>query len=321
MSHYCFSEPSVLVTGGAGYIGSVLVERLLLEGWKVTVLDNFYYNQPSLLHLCKYENLKIVKGDVRDESLLKEFLKDADVIFPLAALTGLRICDEKREEAKSVNYEAIKKLCNLVSKEQIVIFPNTNSGYGRTTGEVFCSEETPLNPISWYGITKVEAEKVVTDLNNFVVFRLATVFGVSPRMRFDLLVNDFVYQAVKNRYIVVYEGHYKRNFVHVSDVANAFVFAVKNYSKLKCEVFNLGYDPANMSKLELANLVSTMVGNIRVVSLEFDKDPDQRNYIVSSEKLKQRGFCAKVPLEEGIKELQKAYTFLVNSNPIYTNSM
>jgi len=303
---------NTLVTGGAGYIGSVLVPELLKCGHKVTVLDNFMYGQDSLLQNCNNDNFKVVKGDVRDEAVLSPLLKKVDYIIPLAALVGAPICDKDKVTAETTNRDAIALLTKLADKEQRIIIPISNSGYGIGQKGIFCTEETPLKPITLYGKLKVEAEKIALDRGNTISLRLATAFGISPRMRIDLLVNDFVHRAVKDRFIVIFEGHFKRNYIHVRDVARAFIHAINNFDKMKNEVFNVGLSDANLSKLELCAKIKEQVSDFSYVQEEIGEDPDKRDYIVSNEKIEKTGFAPEHSLERGIKELIKGYTFLSN---------
>lgn len=300
----------VLVTGGAGYIGSVLCEHLLDAGYEVTVLDNLLFAQQSLFHLCSNPKLSFVFGDARDEKVLKKCLEKADVIIPLAAIVGVPACDRDPWMAKTVNLEAIQLLNKLRSPEQLIIYPNTNSGYGTKSGDVHCTEDSPLEPISLYGVTKVEAEKLLLNSKNAVTLRLATVFGISPRMRLDLLVNTFVYAAFTDRYIVIFEKDFKRNFVHVRDVADCFVHCIKNSAKMAGRPFNLGLDSANLSKEELALKIKEVIPEFYIHFSEIGTDPDKRNYIVSNQRLREAGFEAKRSLEEGIRELVKGYALL-----------
>lgn len=299
----------VLVTGGLGYIGSILCEHLLDAGFHVTALDNLMYGagQQGLFHLCANESFDFIKADVRDESVMKSAVKDADIIVHLAAIVGASACDKDPTLATTVNYDSVKLLNRLRSPQQLVIYPNTNSGYGATTGQAYCTEDTPLEPISLYGRTKVDAERLLLDSPNAVAFRLATVFGFSPRMRLDLLVNHFVYAAVKEGYLVLFEKDFKRNFVHVRDVADAMLHAIGNRERMVGGVFNLGLDSANVSKEELAMRVKAHVPNFYLHFAAIGQDPDKRNYIVSSAKLKAAGFEANRSLDDGIKELIKGY--------------
>jgi len=301
---------NVLVTGGAGYLGSILCMRLLEEGHRVTVLDNLMYGPAGLFHLCADPRFDFVRGDVRDEATLKRLLKDADAILPLAAIVGSPACDRDPWAAETTNLGAIRTLNRLRGLHQIVVFPTTNSGYGAHSGDVRCNEETPLEPISLYGRLKVEAEAELLSSGNAVSLRLATLFGMSPRMRIDLLVNHFVHAAVTDGYIVVFEKDFRRNFVHVRDTADAFVFALDNFGKMTGRPFNVGLDAANLSKAELAFLIREHVPNFDVRFSEFGSDPDKRNYIVSTRRLREAGFEAKRPLDDGIRELIKGYRML-----------
>ena len=307
----------ILVTGGAGYLGSVLVPTLLYEGYEVEVIDNFMFNQASLMDVCSNPKFSIIRGDVRDKELMKKLIKDKDIIIPLAALVGAPLCKRDEIGTKTTNYEAIKLLCEITSKNQKIIFPTTNSGYGTTTGEIYCNEKTPLNPISLYGQTKVDAEKVVLDRGESITFRLATVFGASSKMRIDLLVNDFVYKAVHDRSLVIFEGDFKRNYIHIKDVANAFLHAIKNFETMKNEPYNVGLSSANLSKLELAQKIKEYIPNLTIIEAPIGEDPDKRNYIVSNEKIEKTGFMTKYSLDDGIKELIKVYTILNNNR--FTN--
>jgi len=308
---------NVLITGGAGYIGSVLSLKLLECGYKVTVIDNFYYNQNSLLDCCKHKNFSVVNGDCRDKQLIKPLLKSHDIIIPLAALVGAPLCEKMKEEAKSINYKAIKSLNKWLSQSQIVLFPTTNSGYGIGQDEKFCDENTPLNPISLYGITKVNAEKSILERENSISFRLATVFGASPRMRIDLLVNDFVYRAVNDKTIVIFEGHFKRNYIHIRDVAFAFVHALDNFNKMAGSAFNVGLEDANLSKIELCKKIKNIIPDFIWLEEKIGKDPDKRNYIVSNQKIYSTGFTPRWSIDDGIEELIKVFTILKNSQ--YSN--
>ncbi len=300
----------VLVTGGAGFLGSVLVEELLKKDYIVTVIDNFLYRQTSLLNLCHNKNLKLIKGDVRDIELMSNLIPDADVIIPLAAIVGMPACNRNPDLATEVNYEAIKFIAQNKSNNQLLLYPNTNSGYGIGENNIYCTEETKLSPVSLYGKTKVEAEKEVLSIENSMVYRLATVFGMSSRPRLDLLVNEFVYKAFNDGYIVLYESHYKRNYIHIRDVAAGFIWAIENWDKVNGNVFNLGLSDANLSKLELCLKIKEFLPNFHIDLAEVSKDPDQRNYIVSNEKIESKGFKAKISIEDGIEELLKAYQIL-----------
>ncbi len=303
----------ILVTGGAGYIGSVLVPQLLKDGHEVIVLDNFMYGQASLLDCCFDKHLSIVRGDARDENIMQKCLKNVDYILPLAALVGAPLCDRDKMAAVSTNRDAIASLVKFASKSQRFIIPTTNSGYGIGQKGVFCTETTPLQPVSLYGRIKVEAEKAVLDRKNSISLRLATVFGVSPRMRIDLLVNDFTYRAVKDRFVVVFEGHFKRNYIHIRDVARAFIHAINNFEKMKNEPYNVGLSDANLSKLELCAKIKEQVTDFIYLEAPIGEDPDKRDYVVSNEKIEKTGFKTEYSLEFGIKELIKAYNILNNS--------
>lgn len=304
---------SILVTGGAGYIGSILVPELLRLGYKVTVLDNFMYKQSSLLSCCAFEGFSVVRGDVRDEAVVRPLLKDADYIFPLAALVGAPLCDRDKLAAVTVNRDAIALIARLASKDQRIIIPTTNSGYGIGQKGIHCTEETPLKPVTLYGKAKMEAEKIILDRGNSISFRLATVFGMSPRMRIDLLVNDFVYRAVYDRFVVVFEGHFKRNYIHVRDVARAFVHAIESFDKMKDQVYNVGLSDANLSKLELCAKIKEQLPSFVFLESPVGEDPDKRDYIVSNEKVEKTGFKPAHSLEMGIKELIKGYRIISNA--------
>ena len=300
----------VLVTGGAGYIGSVLVGHLLRRGYRVTVVDNLLYRQAGLLQYCREPAFDFVRGDVRDEALMQKLIAAHDALIPLAAIVGMPACIRDPGSASSVNRDAIVMLDRLRSREQPVVYPCTNSGYGTKSGEVHCTEETPLEPISLYGTTKVEAEKVLLDRPNTVTLRLATVFGVSARMRLDLLVNDFTYRAVTDRYLVLYEKDFKRNYLHIEDVAGAFCHALEHFDEMKGEPYNVGLDAANISKEQLALTIKTFVPELLIHAAAIGSDPDKRNYVVSNEKIKRKGFEARHSLEEGIQQLLKCFRML-----------
>ena len=300
----------VVVTGGAGYLGAVLAPRLLQAGHQVTVLDNMMHGQPSLLPLCADQAFEFVFGDVRDERLLAEVIRGADVIVPLAAVVGAPACARDPWLASSVNLDAIRLLLRLRSPAQLVIYPTTNSGYGTTTGEQACTEETPLAPITLYAQTKAQAERHVLDAGNSITLRLATVFGVSPRMRLDLLVNHFVHAAVTDGYLVVFEKDFKRSYVHIRDVADCVVHCIDQAAAMTGECYNFGLDAANLSKGELALKIREHVPHLVIHFAEAGSDPDRRNYIVSSRKLRDAGMTAARSLDDGISELIKAYRML-----------
>ena len=307
----------ILVTGGAGYIGSILCEHLIGIGYKVTVLDNLMYKQQSLFHLCANSSFHLEFGDACDELRVNELLRNVDVIIPLAAIVGAKACDRNSQLAQSVNLESIRLLNRLRSPDQLIIFPNTNSGYGTNSGDFYCTEETPLEPITLYGKTKVQAELELLDSPNVITFRLATVFGISPRMRLDLLVNHFVYAAATDNYIVIFEKDFKRNYVHIRDVADCFLYAIENADQMAGYTYNLGLDEANLSKEELALKIKEYVPDFYIHFSEIGSDPDKRNYIVSNQKLKDAGFLAKRSLDTGIQELLKGFHMMNYS--IYEN--
>jgi nucleoside-diphosphate-sugar epimerase len=302
-------DKRVLVTGGLGYLGSILCEHLLAAGHQVQAVDNLMYGvgQQGLFHLCANPAFNFVKGDVRDESLMRGLVRDADVIIHLAAIVGASACDRDPLLATSVNLEAVRLLSRLRSPRQIVIYPNTNSGYGATSGESFCTEESPLRPISLYGRTKVEAESLLLQQPNTVALRLATVFGMSPRMRLDLLVNHFVYTAFKEGYLVIFEKDFKRNFIHVRDVADCILHCIVHAESMQGRTYNVGLDSANLSKEELALKVKEHVPGFYIHFAAIGQDPDKRNYIVSSQRLHKVGFTPGRSLDDGIKELLKGY--------------
>ncbi len=307
----------ILVTGGAGYLGSVLVPTLLSLGHEVTVLDNFMFSPTSLLECCHYGSFEVFRGDARDKALMGKLVSDKDVIIPLAALVGAPLCNRDVVGAETINTGAVKMLCEIISKQQRIIVPITNSGYGIGEKGAFCTEETPLKPISLYGRTKVEAEKYVLEREHSISFRLATVFGPSPRMRIDLLVNDFTYRAVTDRFIIVFEGHFKRNYIHIRDVAGAFVHGIEHFDALKGEPYNVGLSDANLSKIELCEKIKEQLPDFTYLEAQVGEDPDKRDYIVSNEKIEKTGFKPEHSLEKGIGELIKAYRIIVNSK--YSN--
>lgn len=300
---------NILVTGGAGYIGSMLSQDLLGLGHNVTVLDNFMYQQSSLGQLCYHPNFRIYRGDVRVESDILPILKQADIIIPLAAYVGAPLCDRDPVGASSTNRDAIFMMMKYLSQEQIVLMPTTNSAYG--TGD-YCDENSPLNPISRYAKDKVEVEKVLMEHPNATSFRLATVFGMSPRMRIDLLVNDMTYRAVNDGFVVLFESHFKRNYIHVLDVCQAFTMALEN-KNMRGQIYNIGLSSANVSKRELCDTIKKYVPRFEIVEAEIGKDKDQRNYMVSNEKIEKEGFKPNFDLDMGIQELLKGYAMLKNT--------
>jgi len=308
---------NILVTGGAGYIGSILVPDLLSQGHTVTVLDNFMFKQASLNHICAHKNFHVVNGDIRKEEVIKPLLKQADVIIPLAALVGAPLCNKDDIAASTTNYHAIGMMLQNVHKSQIILMPTTNSAYGSGDENNFCTEETPLNPISSYAIAKVAVEQELMKHENAVSFRLATVFGMSPRMRTDLLVNDLTYRAVYDGSVVLFESHFKRNYIHVRDISRVFTHAINNIDKMKGEIYNVGLSSANVSKMELCEKIKEHIPHFSIMEAAIRKDPDQRNYIVSNAKLEATGFQTQFTLDDGITELIKGYQMIKNS--IYGN--
>ena len=304
----------ILVTGGAGYIGSMLVPQLLLLDYEVTVIDNFLFKQSSLNHICSSKNFKIVNGDIRDKNLMKKLLSDHDIIIPLAAIVGAPLCNKDPFNAQSVNSDAIKDMLKLTSNNQNIIMPTTNSAYGTGDKNNYCDENSILKPISKYAQDKVEIEKILMERENSISYRLATVFGMSPRMRIDLLVNDFTYRAFHDSSLIIFEGHFKRNYIHVKDVVRAFIHALKKFKDMKSEIYNVGLSKANLSKLELCEKIKKQIPGFVFIEEKIRKDPDQRNYIVSNKKIENTGFITKFSLEDGIKELIKGFTMLKNQN-------
>ena len=304
---------NILVTGGAGYLGSTMVPDLLAADHKVTVLDNFMFKQSSLNHCCYHPNFNVVKGDIRQKDTMSKLMKEADIIIPLAALVGAPLCNLDPIGATTINHDAIELMLKLLSKDQIVLMPTTNSAYGTGDKDNYCNEESPLHPISQYAIEKVEIEKELMQHENSISFRLATVFGMSPRMRIDLLVNDFTYRAVNDRFVVLFESHFKRNYIHVRDVSRVFQHALNNHAVMKGEIYNVGLSNANVSKKELCEYIQKQVPDFIFIDEQIGKDPDQRNYIVSNEKIESTGFKTEFSLDRGIGELLKGYTMIKNS--------
>ena len=307
----------ILVTGGAGYIGSLLVPSLLKLGYSVTVLDNLIYDQTSLLDCCFHNNFNFIKGDITDYKLIDSEIKKNDIIIPLAAIVGAPASDSNKSLSNLVNYESYKFLVKNISKSQKVLYPTTNSGYGVGKKNNFCDENSPLNPISTYGKHKVEIEKDFLEKGNAITFRLATVFGMSPRMRTDLLVNDFVLKAIKDRAIVIFEEHFRRNFIHINDVVQAFIFGINNYDKMVGEPFNVGLSSANLTKKQLAEKIKKHLPKTYIHFAQIGEDPDKRDYVVSNDKIESLGWIAKSSLDDGIKELIKGYQII--STNIFAN--
>ena len=304
---------NVLVTGGAGYLGSTMVPDLLQLGHRITVLDNFMYKQASLNHVCHHQNFSVVKGDIRIESVIAPLIKKADIVIPLAALVGAPMCSQDPVGATTINHDAIALMLKLLSKQQMVLMPTTNSAYGTGDKNNFCTEESPLNPISLYAKEKVGIEKELLQRENAISFRLATVFGMSPRMRIDLLVNDFAYRAVHDRFVVLFESSFKRNYVHVRDVSRVFQHAIEHFDKMKGQIYNVGLSEANVSKRELCEHIQKQVPDFVFLDAPVGKDPDQRNYIVSNAKIEATGFKPMHSLDMGIGDLIKGYTMIKNT--------
>jgi nucleoside-diphosphate-sugar epimerase len=303
----------ILVTGGAGYIGSILVPTLLDHGYRVTVIDNFLFKQNSLAHVCNNPNFDVKNGDVRDTGLMSSLLKSVDVIIPLAALVGAPMCSKDPLAASSINKDSAIWLLKNCSKEQCILMPTTNSAYGKGGKDHHCDENSPLYPLSLYAKDKVEVEKALLERGNAISFRLATVFGMSPRMRIDLLVNDFTYRAVYDRFVVLFEPHFKRNYIHVRDVARTFLHGLDNYATMKDSIFNVGLSEANLSKYELCLEIQKLIPEFVFLEAPIGSDPDQRNYIVSNEKLEKTGWKPVVGLRQGLQELIKGLAMIKNT--------
>jgi nucleoside-diphosphate-sugar epimerase len=308
---------SILITGGAGYLGSILAPALLADGHKVTVLDSFMYNQNPLAHVCADPNFDVVNGDARSVEILKPLVAKADFVFPLAALVGAPLCQRDPIAATSTNRDAITTLCKLMSPQQRIIMPITNSGYGVGEQGKFCTEDSPLRPVSLYGTTKVEAEQIALERDNSISLRLATVFGMAPRMRIDLLVNDFVYRAVNDRFVVLFEAHFKRNYIHIRDVARAFIHAIGHFEEMKGRPFNVGLSDANLSKAELCERIKLQVPSFVYLEAPVGEDPDKRDYIVSNSRIEATGYQPAHSLDDGIRELIKGFRMI--RNRVYGN--
>lgn len=312
------SQPlNILVTGGAGYLGSIMVPALLDAGHSVTVLDNFLFRQATLNHVCANPKFDLVRGDARDEAILRTLTKNADLVIPLAALVGAPMCDADKIGAETINRDAVVTLTRILSKDQRIVMPVTNSGYGIGEQGKFCTEDSPLNPISLYGRTKVDAEEAVLDRGNSISFRLATVFGMAPRMRVDLLVNDFVYRAVNDRAVVLFEPHFKRNYIHVRDVTRAFLHGLANFDDMQGRPYNVGLSDANLSKWELCERIQKHLPKFVYLEAPIGEDPDKRDYIVSNERIEATGFKPAFSLDDGIRELIKGYRMVRNA--VYGN--
>ena len=305
----------ILITGGAGYIGSELLSHLLPEH-EVTVLDNLMYDRASLLRYVKDKNFTFVNGDVRDSRILRPLVNKHDAIIPLAALVGFPLCDKKPRDTEEINLDVNTSISQWKSKDQVVIYPCTNSGYGKSENGSVCTEESPLNPVSLYGRTKVDAEEVYRNVDNHVTFRLATVYGPSSRMRTDLLVNNFVLRAIKDKVIVLYECEFMRNYIHIDDVCRSYTFVLDNWDRCRNETYNVGNDSLNMNKLQLAQKINEHTP-IEIIRAEFNSDPDVRDYIVSSAKFYSKGFECLYDLDDGIRQLLNTYSII--DEPWYGN--
>lgn len=311
------SKPRILVTGAAGYISSILIPDLLADGYAVTALDRFDRGDTVLASNCAHPDFDVVKGDVRDDALMKSLVAKHDAFIPLAALVGAPLCKQDPLSAQTTNSDAVRMLARLVSRQQKMVYPTTNSGYGIGEKGQFCTEETPLRPISLYGTSKTEAEAAILESGNGITLRLATVFGMAPRMRIDLLVNDFTWRAVTDRAVVIFEGHFKRNFIHIRDISRAFRHALANYEAMNNQPYNVGLSDANLSKLELCAKIQQHVPAFTYIEAPIGEDPDKRDYIVSNAKIEGTGFKPEWSLDRGIAELLKGYRMLRNS--VYGN--
>ena len=307
-------KENILITGGAGYLGSILTEELLKHKYNVTVVDNFCYGQTSLNHLVIYDNLFVINADVRNVEIMKKIISKSDIIIPLAALVGAPICEKDPVGAETINKIAVFDMLKIIGKDQVVIMPTTNSAYGTGDKNNYCDESSTLTPISKYAKDKVIVEEKLLEHRNSISLRLATVFGMSPRMRLDLLVNDFVYKAVYEKVITLFEGHFKRNYIHVRDVSKAFIHSINNFQQMKNEIYNVGLSTANLSKIELCQKIKLVIKDLNIIELNNSKDIDQRNYIVSNDKIEKTGFKPNWDLNRGIKELVRGYPMLSNKS-------
>ena len=298
----------ILITGGAGYIGSKLATELLKYNYKVTVIDILKISSRSLNHLFNNENFNFIKGDVRNKKLMKSLIQKNEFIVPLAALVGAPLCEKNKREAISVNLESIKYLMKTITKRNKIIYLTTNSGYGVGEKNKYCDEKSPLKPISLYGRTKVQAERIIMQSHNSIGFRLATVFGYSYRMRTDLLVNNFVFRAIRDQKLLIYEPHFRRNYIHINDVVQGILYSIKNFNRLKANVYNLGLSSANLTKYNLAKKIKRKISSLKIKIIKNRKDPDQRDYYVSNKKIEKKGFKAKISIEKGIDELINVFS-------------
>ena len=299
----------ILITGGAGYIGSKLATELLKYNYKVTVIDILKISSRSLNHLFNNENFNFIKGDVRNKKLMKSLIQKNEFIVPLAALVGAPLCEKNKREAISVNLESIKYLMKTITKRNKIIYLTTNSGYGVGEKNKYCDEKSPLKPISLYGRTKVQAERIIMQSHNSIGFRLATVFGYSYRMRTDLLVNNFVFKAIRDQKLLIYEPHFRRNYIHINDVVQGILYSIKNFNRLKANVYNLGLSSANLTKYNLAKKIKKKISSLKIKIVKNRKDPDQRDYYVSNKKIEKKGFKAKISIEKGIDELINVFSY------------
>ena len=299
-------KKKILITGGAGYIGSLLVTELVNLKYEVTVIDNLTFSKTSLLHLLSKKNFKLIVGDVNNKQLFAKEIKNKDFIIPLAALVGAPLCDRFKKQTVETNLNSIKFLLKNIKPKQKIIFMNSNSGYGIGEKNKFCDENTPLKPISLYGRSKVQAEEEVMKFKNSICFRLATVFGYSYRMRTDVLVNNFVLTAVKKNKLELFEPKFRRNYIHVKDVVRAILFSIENFKKMKSNIYNLGLSSANLTKEQLALRIKKKVKNLKI-SLKKGKDPDKRDYFVSNKKIEKMGFKPIYSIDAGINEMVKIF--------------
>tara|TARA_B100000989_G_scaffold298895_1_gene290829 strand:- start:19541 stop:20473 length:933 start_codon:yes stop_codon:yes gene_type:complete len=302
----------ILITGGAGYIGSMLSTELVKLGHQITVIDDLRYSLNSLNHIMHYKNFEFIKGDIKDKKILKREVIKNNIIIPLAGLVGAPLCEKYKKEAVETNFKQIKFILSVIKKRQKLIYMNSNSGYGIGLKNAFCDEKSPLNPISLYGKTKVDAEKIVLKFKNSICFRLATVFGYSYRMRTDLLVNFMVNEAVNKNKLEIFEPNFRRNYINVRDVVNGIIFAINNFKKLRSNVYNLGLSNANITKIQLAKKIKGYHKSTKVTVIKNRKDPDKRDYFVSNKKIEKKGFRAKISLDNGIKEMIKIFKISKN---------
>lgn len=306
----------ILVTGGAGYVGSTLVGHLLKKGYTVNVVDRLMYqNGHTMINYFKNKDFNFIKGDVRDESLMKKLVSNCDCIIHLAAIVGFPACEKDQDLARSTNLEATKMISRLLSKNQTIVYASTGSNYGRVEG--ICTEETPLNPISLYGKTKTQAESWLLEHNTTIAYRFATAFGLSPRTRLDLLINDFVYEAAINKYLIMFEKNFKRTFIHVDDMATSFVFALENMNKMVGEVYNIGDSSNNYSKEDIALIIKRKL-DYYLHFADINEDKDRRDYVVCYDKINTLGYKAIISVEEGIDQMLRAIPVLEHNN-IYRN--